>query len=56
MAERKHIVRTTLLLPAELHAALAELAKREQRSLHKQIIYILDRYMAERERPEQPKQ
>jgi hypothetical protein len=34
-------IRFTLRLPAELHAKLKVLAEREQRSLHGQILYIL---------------
>lgn len=37
MAETK----LQLRLPPELHAALVEMAKREQRSLNGQIVYLL---------------
>ncbi len=43
---------TTILLPEDLHVDLKALAAREQRSLHRQIIWILQRYReAHRERP-----
>lgn len=32
----------TLRLPVELHERISELAKREKRSLHSQVIYILE--------------
>lgn len=35
------VVRLLLRLPADLHNALAEWARREQRSLHGQIVYLL---------------
>lgn len=34
-------VRYSLRLPAEMHAQLVALAKREGRSLHAQILYLL---------------
>ena len=37
------IVRFVLRLPPELHRKLKELAERENRSLHGQILYILRR-------------
>lgn len=44
------IVRITLRLPSDLHAALADLARREDRSLHAQIIYLLRRALVEAQR------
>jgi hypothetical protein len=35
----------SLRLPDDLHAALKALAKRENRSLHSQIVYILRMYI-----------
>jgi hypothetical protein len=40
-------VRTTVLLPVDLHAALKQIADRDQRSLHREIIYVLERFAAE---------
>ncbi len=49
---------TSILLPDDLHADLKALAEREQRSLHRQIIWILQRYRDEQRgrliHPEQP--
>lgn len=39
--------RLSLTLPDELHQALKELAASEHRSLHAQILYILEKYIAE---------
>jgi hypothetical protein len=47
MEERKATVRTTVLLPVELHGALKEIADRDRRSLHREIIYALERFAAE---------
>ena len=47
MAERKATVRTTVLLPVDLHATLKEIADRDRRSLHREIIYALERFAAE---------
>lgn len=41
------ILRFVLRLPEDLHAALAALAKREGRSLHGQIIYMLRKAMGD---------
>ena len=43
-------IRFTLRLTAELVAALREIAKEEQRSLHAQVVYILRRFVEERGR------
>ena len=43
------IVRFALRLPPELHQALQRLARRDRRSLHGQIIYVLERYVAQAE-------
>jgi hypothetical protein len=43
------IVRFALRLPPELHQALQRLARRDRRSLHGQIIYVLERYVAHEE-------
>jgi hypothetical protein len=40
--KESEIVRYTLRLPAELHTALAELAKRERRSLHGEMLRLLE--------------
>lgn len=44
------ILRMTLRLPSDLHAALADLARREGRSLHAQVIYLLRRALVETQR------
>ena len=41
VAEGRQTVRTTILLPVEMHAALNKVAKREHRSLHAQMLYWL---------------
>lgn len=41
-------MRTTVLLPVELHAALKAIADRDRRSLHKEILYALERFAAQR--------
>ena len=43
----------TLRLPNELHQALKELADKEQRSLHAQIIYILEKYLEQLKKEKQ---
>ena len=48
MAERKATVRTTVLLPVDLHAALKRIAEQDRRSLHQEIIYALERFAEER--------
>ncbi len=47
VAGRKLTVRTTVLLPVELHAALKEIAERDRRSMHREIIYALERFATE---------
>ena len=47
VAEGKRTVRTTVLLPRELHGTLKGLADRDRRSLHQEIIYVLERFAAE---------
>ena len=42
----------SLRLPDDLHAALKELAARENRSLHSQIIYILRMYIDRKQEKE----
>lgn len=42
------IVNLLLRLPSDMHATLTEWARREQRSLHGQIIYLLRRAIEER--------
>jgi hypothetical protein len=50
MAEKRAIVRTTLELPIELHASLKAAAERDRRSLHQELIYILEKFV-EQDRP-----
>jgi hypothetical protein len=52
VARKERTVRTTVLLPESLYATLKELAERERRSTHKQIIYALERYAEEETRRE----
>ena len=47
VAEGRRTVRTTVLLPVELHAALKTIADRDRRSLHQEIIYVLEQFAAE---------
>lgn len=54
--KKEPTVRTTVLLPESLYATLREIADTEQRSTHRQIIYILERYAAERKRTEPSKE
>jgi len=49
MAEGKKTVRTTVLLPARVHAALKRIAERDHRSMHQEIIYALERFVSELE-------
>jgi hypothetical protein len=49
MAEKRRVVRTTLELPIELHAALKTAAERERRSLVSQMLYILERFVEQDE-------
>ena len=46
--------RLSLILPDELHEALKKLAQSEHRSLHAQIIFILEKYLKQL-MAEQPK-
>lgn len=41
-------VRTTVLLPESLYAALKRIADDEQRSTHRQIIYALQKFVEDR--------
>jgi hypothetical protein len=41
VAEGTRTVRTSLILPVEMHAALNDVAKREHRSLHAQMLHWL---------------
>jgi hypothetical protein len=43
MEQRKGVIRFLLRLPPELHERLRLLAARERRSLHAQILYLLER-------------
>jgi hypothetical protein len=47
--------RLSLRLPDDLHAALKEVAEEERRSLHSQIIYILETYIEKAETEDRPK-
>ncbi len=47
------VVRFVVRLPRDLHEALQEIARREKRSLHGQIMYVLEGFVAE-DRGEQP--
>ena len=42
-------VRMTLRLPSDLHRHLVALAARERRSLHAQIVYLLERALEDTE-------
>ncbi len=42
-------VRMTLRLPSDLHRHLVALAARERRSLHAQIVYLLERVVEDTE-------
>lgn len=44
------VVNVTLRLDPELHKALQELAEREERSLHGQIVYMLRKQLEEEQR------
>lgn len=41
------MIRFTLRLPEGIYRRLDAIAKRNKRSLHAQILYILERYLAE---------
>jgi len=43
MSQRDRVIRFLLRLPPELHDQLSALAARERRSLHAQILYLLER-------------
>ncbi len=43
MAQTDKVIRFLLRLPPELHDKLKEIAAREHRSLHGQILYLLQR-------------
>ena len=47
MSESVEIIRYTLRLPASLHAALTDLARKERRSLHGEMLQILERAVDE---------
>ena len=47
------IKQISLRLPVDLHRRLAELAERERRSLHAQILRVLEDATHERPRPRQ---
>ena len=50
------VLRFVLRLPRDLHQALQEIARREKRSLHGQIMYVLERFVTEdREREAEAK-
>ncbi len=50
--EREKPIQVALRLPPVLHARLRDLAERERRSLHAQILYMLERFIAEDEADE----
>lgn len=50
--EREKPIQVALRLPPVLHARLRDLAERERRSLHGQILFVLERYVAEDEADE----
>jgi hypothetical protein len=45
MEQHEGVIRFLLRLPPELHERLRLLAARERRSLHAQILYLLERAM-----------
>ncbi len=47
------VIRYLLRLPRDLHEAVQAIAEREHRSLNAQIVYILERFVAE-DRGEEP--
>ena len=47
-------MRTTVLLPIELHDALKTIADRDRRSLHQEIIYALEQFAAQHDAPAKP--
>lgn len=44
------IIRFVLRLPPDIHAALADWAKEEGRSLHGQILYLLRKLLEDRQK------
>lgn len=42
-------MRTTVLLPVDLHASIKAIADEDRRSMHQEIIYALERFAAERQ-------
>ena len=52
--EGKREVRYSLRLPPELHEALVELARREDRSLNQQLVYMLRRGVRRAARRQEP--
>jgi hypothetical protein len=53
MPDNQAVIRYTIRLPVELHTALATLAKRERRSLHGEILRILEETVERDRRPDQ---
>jgi hypothetical protein len=47
MEQREEVIRFLLRLPPDLHERLRLLAARERRSLHGQILYLLEQAMEE---------
>ncbi len=43
-------VHVSLRLPEDMHGALTDLAKRDRRSLHGEIVYILEQFLGAEER------
>ena len=54
MSHQSEIVRYTLRLPASLLSALVALAKHERRSLHGEMLQILERAVEDAGRDEKP--
>lgn len=48
--KKEPTVRTTVLIPASLYEKIKGIAEIEQRSAHRQILYILERFVSEEER------
>lgn len=48
--KKEPTVRTTVLIPASLYEKLKGIADTEQRSTHRQILFILERFVSEEER------
>ena len=49
MAEERRFIQMALRLPPELHSALKALAEHERRSLHAQILVLLEEALDARE-------